>query len=134
MTFLNSAKRTFFVLFVMGLTTVALASRAEAQQLSIQAVEVSIAAAQDGAAPATFRISVTSSEESALMSFTVAYKDGTSVELGDVPAQGSLVSDSQTKLIDVSNPSMNIPIPVTVTYTINGTQVEIPWNVVLKRP
>ena len=134
MTFLNSAKRTFLILFVTGLLTVVLAPRAEAQQLSIRAVEVSIAAPQDGVAEATFRISVTSSEQSALMSFVVVFKDGSRVELGDVPASGSLVSEPQTKLIDASHPSVNIPVPVTLTYTVDGTPNEIPWAVVLSRP
>lgn len=128
------AKRVSMVVLATGLFMVALAPRAEAQQLSIKALEVAISAPQDGVSQATFRISVTSNEQSALMSFTVAFKDGSKVELGDVPVQGSLVSEPQTKFIDASSASVNIPIPVTLTYTINGTQVEIPWAVVLTRP
>jgi hypothetical protein len=131
---MNLATRVSMVVLATGMFVVALAPCAEAQQLSINAVEVAISAPQDGVAQATFRISVTSSEQSALMSFTVAYKDGTKVELGDVPAQGSLVSALQTKYIDASTPSASIPIPVTLTYTVNGNAVEIPWAIVLTRP
>jgi len=131
---MHLAKRVSMVVLATGLFMVVLAPRAEAQQLSIKALEVAISAPQDGVSQATFRISVTSNEQSALMSFTVAFKDGSKVELGDVPAQGSLVSEPQTKLIDASTASVNIPIPVTLTYTINGNQVEIPSAVVLTRP
>ena len=131
---MHLAKRVSLVVLATGLFMVALAPRVEAQQLSIKTLEVVISAPQDGVSQATFRISVTSNEESALMNFTVAFKDASKVELGDVPAKGSLVSEPQTKFVDASTASVNIPIPVTLTYTVNGTQVEIPWAVVLTRP
>lgn len=128
------AKRVSMVVLATGLFVVALAPRADAQQLSIKALDVQIGAATDGVAQVTFRISVTSNEQSPLMNFTVKFKDDSKVEIGDVPAQGSLVSDPQTKFIDVTSASQSLPIPVTVTYTMDGTQVELPWAVVLTRP
>lgn len=130
---IQTARRVLMTVAASGVFLFALAPRAEAQQLSIQAVEVAIGAPQDGVSQATFRISVASKEQSALMSFTVTFKDGSKVELGDVPVQGSLISDPQTKAIDASTASNSIPIPVTVTYSIDGTAVEIPWPIVLTR-
>lgn len=131
---MNSAKRFASVLFLSGVFTVALAPHAEAQQLSLKAVDVVMAAPQDGTAQATFSISITNNEQAPLASFTVAFKDGTTTLLGDVPAQGSLVSQPQTKLVDVSNASASIPIPVTLTYALDGNPVEVPWAIVLTRP
>jgi hypothetical protein len=130
---MHSAKRFGLVLFLSSLFAVALAPRAEAQQLSLQAVDVAVTAPQDGTAQATFRIKVTNNEQTPLVNFVVTFKDGTTALLGDVPAQDSLVSQPQTKFIDASTPSASIPIPVTLTYTLDGNPVEIPWAIVLTR-
>ena len=132
---MHFTKPTAVVLFLSCLFAVAFATGAEAQQLSVTAVNASMSVAPDGTAQATFSIKVTNNERSPMTNFFVTFKDGTTATLPDVPAQDSVVSDPQTRFVDLSqNASVNIPIPVTLTYNLDGNPVEISWGIVLTRP
>lgn len=131
---LSFVKRLSAILFMSWLFVVALATTSTAQQLSVQAVDVTITTAESGTDQATFTIQVTNSEQAALANLVVTYKDGSTAELGHVPAHETVASQPQTKPIDASTGSVNIPIPVTLTYALDGVAVEVPWAVVLKRP
>src|SRR5689334_4293980 len=109
MTFFGLAKRCTALLFFLILFAFASASRAEAQQLSVSAVNASVTVQPDGSAQATFSIQVTNKERRAMTNFFVVFADGTTATLDDVAPQGTVVSQPQTLTIDVSqNSSVNI--------------------------
>jgi hypothetical protein len=125
--------RGFATLFCAGLFAVLSASSAQAQQLSASPVDATVVV-QDGTAQATFSVKVINNEQTAMTGFVITFKDGTTAALGDIDAQGSAVSDPQTQTIDVSNfPSASVPVQVTLTFTLNGDAVSMPWVISLFR-
>ena len=138
MTSMNQPKRALFILVVCAASVLVLPSWAQAQQLSVAAVQVTMAASQDGGntVQATFSINIASNEDSPLTSVNVEFKDGGPVvAVDDVPAHGNSTSQSQTITVDLTQASsVNIPIPVTVRYWINGAAVEFPTAIVLTKP
>jgi len=128
-------RRVVTVCFLSCLFTVALATRTEAQQLGLSAINATVVIQPDGTVQATFTIQVTNREQAAMTNFTVTYTDGTTAFLPDIPSQGSAVSDPQSRTIDIShNGSASIPVPVTLTYNLDGTPVEVSKSIALRKP
>jgi len=112
---------------------VAAAPIASAQQ--VDATAQTIQAVESGAfADVQFRITVTNGESSVASNVSVVFADGLQVNLGDVGAGGSAVSAPETRVIDVSaEPSRNVPVPVTVKFTLDGVNVELDQTLVIFR-
>jgi hypothetical protein len=134
MLFARSITRLSVVVLLSGAFTVALASRADAQQIALQAVNATLTVADDGSAQATFSIKVTNSEESPMTGFLVTYSDGSTAPIADVPAHGAVVSDPQNAVLDLSqSQSASVPVSVTLTYTLNGSPVTVQSGITLTR-
>ena len=113
------------------LLALAVAGRAEAQQLSVTAADASVTV-QNGIADATFRVAVANAG-AALPVVVVTFADGTSTQVNDVPAEGSARGAVETHTFDVSQtPSHNLPIPVTVSYTVDGAAVSQTMTLILQ--
>lgn len=128
----NVVKRWPALLAVCGLMVVLCASTAHAQQMSVKPVSPELAV-QGSTLQATFKIEVVNSESSAMTNFFVFFEDGTYVSLGDVNAGATVVSDSVTRLIDLTDrpTSRSVSIEVTLKFSIDGQDVERTWPVAL---
>ncbi len=121
-----------FRLLALAALVVALAAgRAEAQQLYVSAADATVAV-QDGIANATFRVEVTN-PGAALAVVVVTFADGTSTQVNDVPAEGSARGAMETRTFDVSQtPTQNLPIPVTLSYSVDGAAVSQQATLILR--
>lgn len=110
------------------------ASDASAQQVSaaLDAVEV----VESGhLVDAKFRIKVTNGESAVASNLSVVFADGAEVNVGDVTAEGSAVSGTQTLVIDVSAiPTRSVPVPVTLKFVLDGVSVEVAQVLTVSRP
>ena len=110
----------------------ATASAAQAQRISASLVTSQVAV-ENGIAEATFRIDVANEEATPISNVWVVFADNTEVAIGDVPAEGSAASESTTHAFDISQAvSIHASIPVTLKYSVDGTQVEQAATVVLR--
>lgn len=97
---------------------------AEAQQVSVAAVNVE-ATAQGDLVQATFKVEVTNPGDTAAADVVVVFSDGIQMALGTIEAGSSAVSQPETRTIDRSAlPTQNVPVPVTLKYTSGGESVE----------
>lgn len=95
-----------------------------AQELSAQAVDVSVTRTGDDSAQATFRIAVTNPGDSAITNVRVVFADGVETYVGDVAGNEKATSQPETRTLDLSLPTHNVAIPVTVTYSTADGPVE----------
>lgn len=124
-------RRLSALLFLSGAFALLSATRVDAQQLSLAAVDARVVVA-DGVATATFRIKVTNHEPAAMTNVVVVFGDESADSLGDVPPGGDVVSEPETKFIEVTNESRSIPVPLTVRFSMNGEPVEVKMGVSLE--
>ena len=124
-------RRWSTVLFLSAAFVTASAARADAQQLSLMAVDSTVVVT-DGVATATFRIKFTNEDSAAMTNVVVVFGDESTDSLGDVPAGGAVVSEPETKFIEIKNESRSIPVPVTLKFSMNGEPVEVKMGISLE--
>jgi len=122
-------------LLLAGALLVFSSSTARAQQVSVTPVSSSVTVS-GSTLQATFKIQVVNSESSPMTNFFVFFEDGTYVTIGDVNAGATVVSDTVTRLVDLTGkpPSRNQPIRVTLKFSLDGQNVERPWAITLTVP
>jgi hypothetical protein len=77
---------------------------------------------------ATFKIHLTNHEDSALENVSVVFADGSSVAIGNVDGQATVVSEVQNRVIEILVPgSQSIPVHVTFTLFFEGAAFEVQW-------
>ena len=125
------------VLGLSLLATAALAatsSAASAQQVQANAQVISVVESGDFI-DVQLKVSVTNSGSSVASNVLVQFEDGLQVSLGDVAPGQSAVSATQTASIDISVKSTHhVPVPVSVTFTVDGQSVEQSQMLVVDRP
>lgn len=118
------------LLLALAATMSTVAARSGDVSATLVASEVLVA---EGSADATFTIKVNNSGSSAASSVRVVFSDGAEVAIGDVAAEASASSDSQRRVFDTSaSPSRTFPIQVTVKYSQDGADVEVPATLILR--
>lgn len=80
----------------------------------------------NGVADATLAVEVQNDESDAVSNVWVVFENGTEVSIGDVPAEGSASSAPAQYTFDLSDklPSANIPLKVTVKFSLQGSPAE----------
>jgi hypothetical protein len=77
---------------------------------------------------ATFKLHVTNHEDAALENVSVVFADGSSVPIGNVEGQATVVSELQNRVIEILVPgSQSIPVHVTFTLFFEGSPFEVAW-------
>ncbi len=100
--------------------------RAEAQQVSVAAVDAAVSVTNN-LADATFRVEVSNPGSSVIPAVFVKFADGSYLQVSNVPAEGSAKSGVETRSFDVTaTPTRHLPIQVTLQYSVDGTEVEQP--------
>ena len=80
------------------------------------------------------KVSVTNAGDSLASNVVVRFEDGLQISLGDVAAGNSAVSATQTESVDVSTkPTHHVPVPVSVTFVVDGQSVEVSQTLVVDR-
>ena len=121
------------LVILCGVLAVGSLAAFETPHVSASAVETS-GTVNDGVAQATFKIAVTNSEASAMTNFNVIFQDDSIVSIGDVDAGTTVVSDSVTRTVNLSDmASRNWPVKVTLQFALDGATHEVPWNLTLGR-
>lgn len=111
-------------LFVLVLCLGAGVLPASAQDLSLQAVDVSVSGSGE-TTQATFRIAVSNPGDAAATNVRVVFADGVESYVGDVEAGGKTSSQPETRTLDlVATPTQNVPLKVTVKYSSGDAPVE----------
>ena len=118
------------LLLFSGLLILLSAPAALAQQMSVTPVSAEVSV-QDTTLQATFKIEVVNSESSPMTNFFVFFEDGTYISIGDVDAGATVVSDTVTRSVDLSDrpASRTQPLPVTLKFSFDGQNLEKPWQV-----
>lgn len=100
--------------------------------VSVTAEDTSIIV-NDRRAQATFRIRVTNAEAAPIRNVFVAYADGNGVFVGDIAANASALSQSETRTFEVEIPhSKHHTLPVTVQFSLGGEPKELPAALLLE--
>ena len=117
------ATRRAAVLSVAALLSVAVAAESPRLNVVLNVTEVTVT---DSIADATLAVEVQNEESGAVTNVWVVFEDGTEVSVGDVPAEGSASSAAARYTFDLSDklPTANVPLPVTVKFSIEGTPGE----------
>jgi hypothetical protein len=117
------------MLAIAGAMTTAIA-KSDDLSATMVASEVLV---QENLADATFTIQVTNGGSTSASNVRVVFSDGAEVVIGDVAPEGSATSDSQRRVFDTSaTPSRTLPIQVTVKYSQDGADVEVPATLILR--
>ena len=94
--------------------------------LGVTAETISVDELLDSA-DAQVSLTVTNGGSVAATDVYVVFEDGQEVSIGDVPPGGSAASAPQARTLDlVEMPSRNSPMPVTLTFTLDGVYEEMP--------
>lgn len=121
---MQNSRATYGVALLIAVITVAFATRAEAQAAKASAVNAEVAV-QNGIAQARFSIEIANAGASPLSNVVAVFSDGLEVAIGDVAAEGSAVSQPESRTIDISElPSNNIAVPITLKFSVDGNDVE----------
>ena len=106
---------------------------AAAQRISAE-LETSQVTVTNGVADATFKVVVTNEEGSALAGVWLVFEDGFEVSIGDVAAESSSASESNTRTFDLSGhiDSLNLSLPATLKYAVDGAAVEQKTSITLR--
>lgn len=130
-----SARQVRHLVLALAVCAASSVSTAHAQQVAVSAVKANVTV-QDTVATATFRVQVVNKEDAATMTdFRIVYSDGTELRVGDVAPAATVVSDEDTRIVDLSGaPSRSIAFNVTLRFYINDTAVEMPWVITVQRP
>ncbi len=77
-------------------------------------------------------LTVTNGGSVAASDVYVVFEDGVEVSVGDVAAGGSASSAPVDRSMDISEmPTRNFPVPVTLTFTLDGVYEELPATLVV---
>jgi hypothetical protein len=108
-------------------------ANAEAQRLNVS-LKVTEVTVTGGVADATLAVEVHNEESVAANNVWVIFEDGTEASIGDVPAEGSAASAESRYTFDLSGklPTLNVPLPVTLKFSIEGTAGEKPAVAILR--
>lgn len=133
MTVKASRLRGLFIPSLLVLTLAATASTASAQ---VEAKAQVLSVVEDGSfIDVQLKVNVTNTGDSLASNVTVRFEDGLEVGLGDIAAGQSALSATQSESIDVSlKPTHHVPVPVSVSYVVDGQSVQVSQNLVVDRP
>ena len=110
--------------FVVALCGAAVRASDVGQQVSAKMVASEVLVG-NGQADATFTIEVTNGEATSATNVRVVFSDGAEVAIGDVAPERTASSDSQRRTIALETPTRQQPVPVTLKFSIDGTDVEV---------
>ena len=118
---------TVTLLFLAALAPAAAEHRVAAE------FEISQLTVVNGVAEATFKVVIKNEETYSLAGVWLVFDDGFEVSIGDVAAESSGASDSATRTFDLSQhiSSLNVPLPATLKFAVDGSNVEQPTSIVL---
>ena len=90
------------------------------------AVEEATTSIHEGRVTATFKIRLTNDENTTVTNAFVEYRDGNGVFIGDVKAQASALSATETRSFDADIPhSRSHVLPVTIKFSLDGEPKQI---------
>jgi len=102
---------------------------AAAQNLSVQAVDVTVTKNGD-TAQASFKIAVTNSSDTAIGNVRVVFADGVESYIGDVESHGKATGQPEVRTLDLAQlPTANYSVPVTVKYMTGDSEVAQPAGI-----
>ena len=130
----NPKTRTHAAVCLILLTTFAAAVPAFARQRISAELETSRLSLANGVADVTFKVVVKNDEADTLAGVFLVFDDGFEVAVGDVNGEASGSSASTTRTFDLSGQpdTLNVGLPATLKYSVDGAPVEQAISVTLR--
>lgn len=132
---MTKATRLFAVSLAILVAIAGVAASPSAQtRVEVSAVGSEITE-QGSIATAKFKIQVTNHEETAITAVRAVFEGGIEVAIGDVAADATVTSAAQKFLFNTADlmATKNVPVHITVNFTVDGTEQSMPALLVLRR-